>query len=877
MVVARLRQPKVVSVLRNYLFPAGVILLFLMLWIKSQAIAPSQHQRYTSDLRQIQELDARINQQILQVRLGLLTYYDPIVKQQAQLQQLQDELQQVPAYIDSKGQKNITEALRSYQQAYYDKEQQIEEFKSQQAVFRNSLSYFPIAVSELTQQAALDSGLTDRLNQLLQKVLLFNLTPDQSLNPQIEQEMAAVLADTAATPEQATVERAIAHGRVIMQRRPQIDRTIDTLLTLPTRDRGETIVQAYNNAYQRALDTANFYRFGLYGLSTVLVIMISGYIIRQLRESALAMQESEAKYRAIFENSQVGIFRSRLEDGLMLDANQTLARMLGYDTPAEIVGLKHSIEFYIDPSKRMQALNSLQSTGELRDFEGQFRKRDDSEFWGLLSARLNPQAKCLEGVIVDISDRRQAEAALAQAKEVAEVANRAKSQFLSNMSHELRTPLNVIIGFSQLLARQGSLSAKQQEHLYMIRQSGDHLLELINDVLEMSKIEAGRAVLNEQDLNLHNLLDSIQSMFQFKVQGKALEFTVERSSDLPSSIRTDGNKLRQVLVNLLSNAVKFTAQGRIVLRASLANSLPSTYTLYFEVEDTGSGIAMTELDRLFEPFVQTEAGLKSQEGTGLGLPICRKFVELMGGSLTVTSQLGLGSCFRFSIQAEHTEADVMPLEMNEQKVIGIEEGQPVYRILVVEDKPSNRQLMVELLQSVGFSVREANNGQVAIALNQEWSPHLIWMDLRMPVMNGYEATRQIKAAPQAPIILALTGSALEEERAVALESGCNDFIRKPFRETEIFEKMAQYLGVRYRYEVSLVPTQVEVVSGDLTPALVAKMPGEWREQLYQAAQQVDAEQILLLIDEIPPEEAVLSQTLTDLVNHYRFDRILSLW
>jgi PAS domain S-box-containing protein len=1011
MIATRSQLRTVVSAFNNYLLPAGIILLFLGLWIKSQAVSPQQHQRYTSNLRDIQELDARINQQLLQVRVGKLGYYDPIVNLLDQLKQVQNELRQVPAFIDVRGQREITAAIQSYSQVYGDKEQYLEQFKSQQAVFRNSLSYFPIGVAELTQQSTLDPGLADRLDRLLQRVLLFNLTPTEDLKSLIEQEIQAILATARSTPQRATVERAMAHARMIMQRRPQIDRSITTLLALPTRDRGKAIIQAYYQAYQHALDTANLYRLGLYGMSTLLVIGIAASIIGQLRRSALAVQQSESKYRAIFENSQVGIFRSRMEDGLILDANQALVRMLGYGTPAEVIGIKRSAEFYVDPSKRQQVLAILRETGELHDYEGHFRKRDGSEFWGLFSARFNTQAECLEGVIADISDRRQAEAALQaseaelklmfaamtdtvivfdatgrylkyvpssapykprvqrigktvhdvlppevadrfveairqalylgrlasnnlvdcppqnavsldyclpiqgqktwfsasvaalseqtvlwvarniselkqtevaleQAKEVAEVANCAKSQFLSNMSHELRTPLNVILGFTQLLDRQGSLSAKQQEQLHTIRQSGDHLLELINDILEMSKIEAGRTVLNEQDLNLHHLLDTLQPMFQFKAQAKALQFTIERSPDLPACIRTDGNKLRQVLVNLLSNAVKFTQEGSVILRASLNNSPTVTrsnapYALCFEVEDTGAGIAPAELDHLFEPFVQTATGLKSQEGTGLGLPISRKFVELMGGALAVTSQLNSGSCFRFQIPAERTEADVVPCAVNDQKVIGLEAGQPSYRILIVEDKLSNRQLMVELLQSVGFEVREASNGEVAIALCQEWAPHLIWMDLRMPVMDGYEATRRIKASEPAPIILALTGSALEEERVVALAAGCDDFVRKPFREVEIFEKMAHFLC--YRYESIVLPTSSEVAAVDVTPALLAGMPITWREQLHQAATQVDAEQITQLIEQIPPEQASLARALTELVNHYRFDRIVNLY
>jgi PAS domain S-box-containing protein len=508
---------------KDYLLPAGIVSLFLLLWIKSQAIDQQAHQTYMSQLRQIQELDARLNQQVLQTRLGLLTYFDPLDQHLAQIKQLQTQLQQIPAFVEGNDRQTLIQAIQKHIQSYKEKAQEIEQFKTQKAVLRNSLAYFPIAITTLTQQPELDptlaigtgSPLENRLNRLLQHILLFNLATSEDLKPQIEQDIQAILTTIQTIPQTATkqaeIERAIAHAQVIVQRRPQSDRSLQRLLSLPTREQGETIAQTYSQAYQQALNTANLYRLGLYALSTVLVIAIAVAIIQQLRQSALALQRSESKYRSIFENSQVGIFRSRLTDGLMLDANQTLARMLGYDSPAEIVGT-YSTEFYVDPNQRQKILEIVQSNGEVRDFEGHLRKQDGSDFWGLLSSRLDPQANYLDGVVVDISDRRQAQVALEKAKNAAEVANRTKSQFLSNMSHELRTPLNVILGFTQLLARQGSLNAKQQEYLQTIHQSGDHLLTLINDVLEMSKIEAGRIVLNDRDFNLCHLLDvSIQS------------------------------------------------------------------------------------------------------------------------------------------------------------------------------------------------------------------------------------------------------------------------------------------------------------------------------------------------------------------------------
>jgi signal transduction histidine kinase/DNA-binding response OmpR family regulator len=758
-----------ISFSKDYLFPIAVALLFMLLWFKSEAINPQHHIDYMSHLRRVQEVDARLNQQILQTRLGLISYYDPIEDKLKKLKQLHQELQKVPLYIDFNHHQTITQSIQNHIQIYQDKEQKIDQFKSQQAVLQNSLAYFPLAVTNLTQQPNLDpalavgaaSPLENRLNRLLQDTLLFNLATTQNLKPQIEQEIQTLRNTTRSTPQQAAVEGAIAHAQVILQRRPQVDRSIETLLALPTRERGEAIGQAYYDGYQQALNTANLYRLGLYGLSTILVIAIAATIIRQLRQAETALQASAAKLRIM--------------------------------------------------------------------------------------------------------------------KEAAEVANFAKSQFLSNMSHEFRTPLNVILGFTQLLSRQGSLTPKQEDHLHTIYQSGDHLLALINDVLEMSKIEAGRVVLNEQDLNLYTLLDDLQTMFQFKAEAKELQLSVKRSPDLPEYVRLDVGKLRQILANLLSNAIKFTQVGRITLRASLGKEQShGQYRLYFEVEDTGLGIATTELDQLFEPFVQTETGLKSQEGTGLGLPISRKFVELMGGTLTVKSRLDSGSCFQFHLIAKPTTVDNI-ISPDDRKIIGLTDGQPTYRILIAEDHPKNRQLLVELLQPVGFEVQEAVNGEEAIALSQQWSPHLIWMDLRMPVIDGYEATRQIKAQDDAPIIIALTGSVLEDEQAIALSVGCDDFIRKPFREAEIFEKMAQYLGVDYRYAavVSSAATPPELAMTDLSIPLTT-MPMQWRENLRQAATQVDAEQVLSLIQQVPDEHSSLKLALTKWVDHYRFDRLVEL-
>ncbi len=497
--------------------------------------------------------------------------------------------------------------------------------------------------------------------------------------------------------------------------------------------------------------------------------------------------------------------------------------------------------------------------------------------------------KCAVLAIRDITTRKQTEAALQEAKEAADVANIAKSQFLANMSHELRTPLNVILGFTQLLTRHSSLDNQQQEYLETITRSGEHLLNLIDDVLEMSKIEAGKTIFNQTSFDLKYLLDTLQQMLHLKAQSKGLQLIFELATDLPQCISTDESKLRQVLINLLGNAIKFTQIGSVILRVRRDTEKIDIGTrLLFEVEDTGFGIESTELERLFEPFVQTQTGKNSQEGTGLGLPISQKFVRLMGGEITVNSKVGVGTIFKFDIHAQEVRLDEVQTQKFSQQVIALAPEQPKYRILVVEDKPEICQFLIKLLQPVGFNVQQASNGQEAIALCESWSPDLVWMDMRMPVMDGYEATKRIKTASDSPpFIIALTGSAFEEDRIVALSTGCDDFVRKPFRSEVIFEKMAQYLGVKYIYaNEQAKPTiqlQSTILSANELSNAIAQMPAEWVEQLHQAAIRFNAKQILQLIEEIPrylrqatPMQAALAKTLINLVNDFSFQEIITL-
>ncbi|MBW4520275.1 MAG: PAS domain S-box protein [Scytolyngbya sp. HA4215-MV1] len=568
----------------------------------------------------------------------------------------------------------------------------------------------------------------------------------------------------------------------------------------------------------------------------------------------------------------------------------------------------------------------------------------EKKLWGLLASYQNSGPRHWEstetGLVVHISTQlgvalQQAEllaqtqkqsADLEKARDAAEAANHAKSEFLANISHELRTPLNAILGFTQIMSHDHTLNPDHQKHLEIINRSGHHLLGLINDVLEMSKIEAGRMKLTPTNVDLYHLLNSLEEMIRVKAIAKHLTLSFERSTRVPRYITTDENKLRQILLNLLDNAIKFTAEGGVILRVRVeeevsdrqtqrrgdtgtwrhedtetrqrgaggdSTALPalssspafSTPTkLFFEVEDTGSGIAPEEIQRLFKPFVQTRSGLTSSEGTGLGLAISHKFVELLGGAIVVTSTPGYGSRFCFDIQT--TLAPItLPSSLGvAPRVIGCQPNQPTYRLLIVEDKWENSLLLMELLEPVGFEVKVARNGQEGIALWQSWHPHLIWMDMQMPVMSGYEATKHIKATMtgKETIIIAVTSSAFEEDRSTILEVGCDDFIRKPFQEAVIFAKLTEYLQVQFIYEEnesrSGVQNPVAEKMGDnwLTPEHLQVMPDEWIAKLHQAAIEGRDYQLLELIQQIPVSHRTIGKALENLVNNFCFEKLIQL-
>lgn len=575
---------------------------------------------------------------------------------------------------------------------------------------------------------------------------------------------------------------------------------------------------------------------------------------------------AEEQYRSLFENSPDGIFQTDLK-GRYLRVNTSLARIYGYGSIADLMADQPNQDgrLYVDPQRRQEFVALMQQQDVIQEFESQIYRRDGSIIWITETCRAvrNGHQRVLyyEGFVRDISARKQAEQAvlqknqelmealeqLQQAKQAAEVANQAKSAFLANMSHELRTPLNGILGYAQILLRDRNASAKQQDGIRTIHQCGNHLLTLINDILDLAKIEAQKIELQPQELPLMTFLEDIADLCRIRAEDKGLDFQYGATGTLPKVVQTDAKRLRQILLNLLSNAIKFTRTGSVQFQVAGSLATPPgsqattglpLYSLRFEIIDTGVGIPPSAIAEVFQPFEQVGDYAKRAEGTGLGLTITQKLLQLMGSELQVTSQLHQGSRFWFEVELPgHCGAILPPMPSASQDVTGYHGSRRT--ILVVDDRRDNRAVLVGLLEPLGFQLIEASNGVEGLARACESWPDLIIADLVMPVMDGFEMTRRLRqqARLQTTPIIASSASVFEFDRQKSQQAGYDDFLPKPIEVEELLQKLQKYLRLEWMRQGQEDKLQAVVENGAnrRSDAIILPTPDQL-QNLYHAAQ-----------------------------------------
>lgn len=477
----------------------------------------------------------------------------------------------------------------------------------------------------------------------------------------------------------------------------------------------------------------------------------------------------------------------------------------------------------------------------------------------------------------EVEQRKRYQSALSKSIQQAKAANKAKSVFLANMSHELRTPLNAILGFSNMLEKDPNMDNAQLEKLNIINRSGAHLLSMINSVLELSRIEAGRTEVDKITFNLSELLQEIVSIFELRAKAVGLAFEYHIEPVLNRNINSDLGKVRQIIINLLENAIKFTLAGKVILNAKshTVEGDQDQQKLLIEVMDTGIGIDKDKLPEIFDPFIQLNSNSSTAKGTGLGLAITKSFVELLNGTISVESELGKGASFQVTIPVVTAKiTDATEDNRYTQEVKSLSDGQPNWRILIAEDNSDNALLLSGLLTDVGFDVKVAVNGYEAVELFKAWRPHFIWMDMRMPVMDGYEASEKIRSLPGGAEvkIVALTASAFREQTQSMINAGCDAVMHKPIDLDEIYQMLEQQLGVRYTYQQKDIKARhYHPTSKDLD-----SIPAPLKAYLRDSAKTLDQDDFktaLVPLYDINPE---LAEYFAMLANGFRFDAVLEL-
>ena len=640
------------------------------------------------------------------------------------------------------------------------------------------------------------------------------------------------------------------------------------------------------------------------GLSLGVVLLVSlvgGFVLKhqvtartqELKRTNMDLQASEQRYRHLFDQNPAPMLIYQRETLKLLAVNDAFVHHYGYSREEALALLLTDLypENEKEPIiKLIAVLKGHAYVGEWHHLKADGSiitivvRSHDIPYWGH-DARIAvisdvTEMKLMEAELRQINETldqkvRERTAELEQKNVELEAANRAKSQFLANMSHEIRTPLNAVLGFTQIVLHDPNLSLESRHNLETVNRSGEHLLTLINDVLDMAKIESGRMVLEQVPFDLPGLLADVTDMFTPRAAAKNLQLTHELHPGMLRYAEGDAGKLRQIIINLLGNAIKFTQEGGISLRARTFPREERTW-LEVEVEDSGPGIAADDIQRIFDAFAQSEIGRRSQSGTGLGLSISREFARLMGGDLTVISQPGHGACFHLALPIFEAAQALEAPSAHQRRIARLKPGQHPWRVLVVDDRDTNREILVKMLAPLGFTMIEAEDGQAGLEAFVSQAPHLILMDVVMPVMDGREAVRRIRALPEGrdvPII-AVSASVFEEQLREIIQVGASDYLRKPFREEELFEKVVRFLPAEFEYEGEEVPSGLpegEALSAEGLAEAMALLPEAIRADLLGAARQLDKGRVMAVLGRLDGVAPGVIDRIRSLAETYRFD------
>lgn len=594
---------------------------------------------------------------------------------------------------------------------------------------------------------------------------------------------------------------------------------------------------------------------------------------RKIIEEALV--KSEYQFRTLFKEVPVAIVVHDKDSGEILDCNPETLRILGLSSLDELQKIfldenDVTFEFSVDYFDRIK---SVELDGP-QQFEMQIKKNNGSVLWAKISLTLMADQNYTRVIATatDITLQKQVEE-IRISNRVAEEANRAKSKFFSNLSHEIRTPLNAINGFAQILNRDPNLTSKQSEHVKTILRSGEHLIGLINDLLDMSKIEAGQLSLREQEFNFHDLINDLTLMFSLQAKQKRLYLDFEMEDTVPKYIYADEAKLRQIFINLVSNALKFTKTGGVRVRIWTESSQHERYPLYVEVVDTGSGISAADKTQLFNPFWQNREGSRAG-GTGLGLPITKSIIEMMRGSLSVESTTGSGSTFKFHVFIKSSTITDVDFKTKDVEIIRLAPDVGTIKILIADDREDNRNVLRELLSPLGFELREANNGEEALQVFKSWQPQAILMDMVMPVMDGYEAIRQVRETDygKSTLIIGITASVFTDDIIKITEAGADKVLLKPFKAEVLFNLLSEIPEVQYTYKQPITNQEL-IHDQNKYQQLMSNVPAQILSAMREALKQGNMVQLRNLSTEIESIDEALAKHLVELTNYYEYEKL----